>query len=71
MTFDRKRQRNLNFYSDHVVSEPEEITDDDSDFSPWELKIEFIPSSFNLHLLNFYFLIFLDLGGGAYMTNIQ
>ena len=32
------------------VPEPEEMTDDDSDFSPWE--------------------IFLDLGGGAYMTNI-
>ena len=34
MTFDRKRQRNLNIYSDHVVSEPEEMADDDSDFSP-------------------------------------
>ena len=28
------------------VSEPEEMTDDDSTFSPWELKIEFISRKF-------------------------
>ena len=67
MTLDRKRQRNLNIYSDHVVSEPEEMTDDDSDFSPLELKIEFIPRKFiqfTLFELLFSF-IFLDLGGGG------
>ena len=49
------------------VSEPEEMTDDDSDFSPWELKLEFTPRKFiefTLIKLLFSF-IFLDLGGGS------
>ena len=53
------------------VSEPEEMTDDDSDFSRSELKIEFTPRKFIQFtliklLLSF---IFLDLGS-VYMTNI-
>ena len=31
---------------DVAVSKPEEMTDDDSDFSPCELKIEFVPRKF-------------------------
>ena len=34
-------------------SELEEMTDDDSNFSPWELKIEFIPRKFIHFTLNF------------------
>ena len=49
------------------VSEPEEMTDDDSDFSPWELKIEFIPRKFiQFTLIELLFFIFLDLWGGLY-----
>ena len=37
------------------ISEPEEMTDDDFDFSPWELKIEFIPRKFiQFTLIKFY-----------------
>ena len=55
------------------VSEPEGMTDDDSDFSPLELKIEFIPRKFIQFtlmklLLSF---IFLDLGGGGLYVNQQ
>ena len=53
------------------VSEPEEMTDDDSNLSLWELKIKVIPRKF----IQFTFIkllfsfTFLDLGGGAYMTS--
>ena len=38
-------------------SELDEMTDDDSNFSPWELKVEFIPRKFIHFTLNF-FLVF-------------
>ena len=49
------------------VSEPEEMTDDDSNFSPsWELKIEFKPRKFiHFTLFEVFFsFTFLDLTGG-------
>ena len=44
------------------------MTDDDSDFSPWELKIEFIPRKFiqfTLIIKLLFSFIFIDLGGGV------
>ena len=50
------------------VSEPEEMTDDDSNFSPSDLKIEFVPRKlipFTLIKLPIFF-VFVDLGGGSW-----
>ena len=54
------------------VSEPEEITDEDTEFSPWDLKIEFIPRNLIQFTLTDLFLFYFSwfMGGGAFMTNI-